>query len=611
MTRLDRALPTRNTGPGAPMRRVLLAAGLAVMLLPACRLVEPVSAPPVPVAVAEGPALVDGVSDPAEAREVAMLLTQGEELLDAGSYAAARDVAIEVATRFPAADGSSLSLLLRSRASQGLEDWQDADLALGEFLALVSPTDIMYSEALIERSGVRRDGGISGGLEMLFDLPFEVPPQAIAAAEADALEWAGVLDLAELRDLVQEAPRHPLILPVFLGELSVRRSLSGADGEAREFAEAALALSPGEATAERARSVLEGRIAGDVAVSAVIGAILPTSGSPSMQQLAAEIREGIEVALATAERDVAGPVRFLTVDGSGGAAGMRSALDELEREGVMGIIGPLDEGTLDTAARSGGGLFPILSPTARMVPDGVGGAFSLTGVDPEAGQALASLVLSRGVNRVVVIHPSTQEMMEEARWFDQAFRSGGGTIVRTLTYPPGTTGFASQIQEVRSLSPSGLVMILPQSDVGALAPQIAFYQRDQVESLTRFGNEAWTSPPVLESIQPRLTDGVLAVTSWAGENEFGPAWNEFVSAYESHFQRTLRSPVPALGYDATRLLLLAARLGGGTPAGTLRAFQDIREFPGATGLLSVVDGRVHRSYVPVRIENRRLIPLNP
>jgi hypothetical protein len=246
-----------------------------------------------------------------------------------------------------------------------------------------------------------------------------------------------------------------------------------------------------------------------------------------------------------------------------------------------------------------------------MVPDAGPGVFSLTGVDPAAGQALASLVFREGIRQVVLMHPTSTEILEEVRWFREAFLAGGGTIVRTLSYPVGTTSLAGPLNEVVGLAPRGLVLILSQEDVETLAPQLSFYGVDVVEGLTIFGNEAWVSQSVLQIVPTRHTDGVLSVTTWAVDGEYGPGWNEFVQAYETHFRRTLRTPVSALGYDAARLLLQAARTGGGTPAGTLRAFQEIRDFPGATGMLSVVDGTVRRSYIPVRIENRRVIPLTP
>ena len=44
---------------------------------------------------------------------------------------------------------------------------------------------------------------------------------------------------------------------------------------------------------------------------------------------------------------------------------------------------------------------------------------------------------------------------------------------------------------------------------------------------------------------------------------------------------------------------------------TVRALERIRDFPGATGLLSIVDGRIQRAYLPVQIQNRQLTPVAP
>jgi len=591
---------------------LLLAAAVALVFLPGCRLATaPVSAPaPAAPVVAGGPAIEAGASDAAEALEVLRLLSEGEAHLAAGRALEARAAAVEVATRLPRAEGSALALLLRARASRVLSEWQDADAALSAFLALLAPADPLHGEALVLRATVRWDGGLDGGVETLFALPPTQSPDVLLAAEELATRWAATMDSAVLRDLISEAPRHPVLLPVFLTELGTRRYLAGAEAEGRGFAEEALALAPGGGTAMRARSIVEGTVASGAAVSAILGAILPRTGSPSVQQLAAEIREGMEVALRVEGQTASGIVQLLTVDEPATTDGLRAALAELESGGAMAVIGPLEEPALDVLARAGGGI-AMLSPTARLVPEGVGGAFSLAGIDPEAGRSLAALVLREGVRDVVVIHPSNREMIEEARWFAEAFRAGGGTILRTLTYPVGTTSFASQMQEILRVGPRGLVLLLPQGEVEVIAPQLAFYGVDEIDTLTRFGNEAWTNPAIVQGLQPRFTNGVLAVTSWVGDGEFGPGWNAFVAAYEDHFRRTLRSPVPALGYDSARLLLHAARLGGGSSEGTLRAFQEIRDFPGATGVLSVVDGRVRRNYQPVRIENRRVIPLSP
>src|SRR5690606_10108857 len=83
----------------------------------------------------------------------------------------------------------------------------------------------------------------------------------------------------------------------------------------------------------------------------------------------------------------------------------------------------------------------------------------------------------------------------------------------------------------------------------------------------------------------------------------------FTQRYESTYRRTLNSDLPALGYDAVRLLIQALgqdRPAPGVVAERLAAISDLR---GATGILSVQDGALVRRPYLVRIEGGNLIPL--
>jgi ABC-type branched-subunit amino acid transport system substrate-binding protein len=86
----------------------------------------------------------------------------------------------------------------------------------------------------------------------------------------------------------------------------------------------------------------------------------------------------------------------------------------------------------------------------------------------------------------------------------------------------------------------------------------------------------------------------------------------FVEAYEAQFRRTLRSPIPALGYDAALLLLESIRATGArTPADLARGLASIVDLPGATGTLSIRDGRIVRRHRLVRFQDGVLVPLEP
>jgi len=565
---------------------------------------------PAPVLLT-APPIREGAYTREEAESSSRLLIESEQLLGRGEMEEALARAVQVESMYPQAPGSSLALWIRARALAELEIWTDAGNAAEAFAELVPEDPAAVGRAYLLRAQVRRDGNLPGGIEAVFDIPLSSDEAELLPAEALAEAWAAGFTTPELRDLIDEAPLQPRLLPVFLAELAVRRYLAGDLTAASALAEEALGLAPGARIAARAQDVLDGDIVERMEVSASIGGLLPVGGSPSISRLAQDIREGIEVALAIDEREFGRPIRFLPIEGAVGPAGAADAVVALEREELAGLLGPLQESSLEAAAQARRTLIPILSPTARLLPQGVEGVYSLNGVDPAAGEALAALVLSQEISEVVAVHPNSSELEEEFRWFREAFEKGGGTITGVLNYPPGSTSFQDQMEEIVLLNPRALVLVLPPEDVELLAPQIAFYGVDDLTDIMLFGNQSWTSERILQSVQARSTEGVFAITNWVGQGEFGPGWNAFVEAFEQHYQRSVRSPTPALGFDAARLLLRSAREGGGTPEGTLAALERIQGFPGATGFLSVVDGRVRRSFVPVRIENRRLVLLTP
>jgi len=603
----ERFIGSRYVAPA----RVALLAGAALIFLSGCTPTE-VAPPPGPEPeLITGPPIFEGAYSREDAELASRLLLEAEDLVEGGEMEAALARVAQVESIYPQTPGSSLALLIRGQALAELEIWAEAETAAEAYAELVPQDPVERGRAFLLRARVRREGNLPGGIEAVFDIPDNSGEAELLAGESLAALWASGLATPELRDLIDEAPRHPRLLPVFLSEMAVRRYLTGDLAEAEALSEEVLAMAPGPAISRRARDVIDGQIVERLEVSAVIGGMLPVAGSPAVSRLAREIREGIDVALAMDEGEFSRPILFLPIEDVLDPVAARDAVRSLEQASVAGLLGPLQQTVLEAAARARQTPLPILSPTARFLPQGVDAVYSLNGIDPAAGEALAALVLAREIREVVAIHPASAEMEEEFRWFREAYARGGGAVSWVLNYAPGATSFQEQMREIVLLAPRAVVLVLPPEDVELLAPQIAFYGVDDLPGLLLFGNQSWTSEGVLQSVQTRSTEGVFSITSWVGQGEFGPGWDRFVEAYEQHYQRSLRSPTAALGFDAARLLLRAAREGGGTPEGTIAAFERIRGFPGATGFLSVVDGRIRRSFVPVRIENRRLVLLTP
>ncbi len=591
------------------LTRITLTLILAVAVLAGCARVGEPSPTPEAATVLDGPAIRAGVESPAEAREAFRLVSEGEGALERGDFAMALARATEVITRLPEAVGSAQALWLAARSAQAMGDGPEAEEFALRYVEIPGVAPEAATDALLLIARVRTAEGRPGGVEVLFRIPTDLDPLHRPPVERAISALASALTLPELRDLVDEAPSHPFVLPPFLAEFATRRLRVGDTAGAMALARLALDLEPSVDLTVTLNLLAAGEGVPSEGRVGALGALLSTSGSPAFQGLTREIREGIEVALSREEAHGLPPTRLEVEDDGGDAGQAAAALRRLEGAGVFGVVGPLMDPLVRSAVDARIGRLPLISPTARVVPTEAGSVLALTGGDPEAARTLAALARREGVRRVVVMYPDLPEMSQEAGWFRDAFEGAGGTILRSFAFPPRATNFADPMQETVRLAPDGLVLLLPPELVELVAPQVAFHGVDDLEGLKIFGNETWSSDAILQGVNPRHTEGVFTVTSREGGTGFGPGWSEFVSAYEEHFQRTLRSPVPALGYDAALLLLRAARDGGGTPEGTARALESIRDFPGATGRLSIVDGRIRRTYLPVRIEGRRPVLL--
>jgi ABC-type branched-subunit amino acid transport system substrate-binding protein len=402
-----------------------------------------------------------------------------------------------------------------------------------------------------------------------------------------------------------------------------REAWTVADGEkAVDLAERALLFGASGPDAREARAILDGVRRGELpgpsrdrmrrtgpfelAAPVSIGALLPVSGSPAVRRYAQLLEEGIRVALEGEGAPEGLSLRVLD-DGGQPERAVR-ALRELDEGNLVGIIGPLLEEELLAVADARQRVLPLVSPTARGTLDREG-VYSLEGPDPGAAHALAEYAVDSGLEQVVVIHPATEAYAWEAETFRTHMLALGGSVLRVLSYPPGTTTFGEVLEAALHLDPRALVMPAPPEDIVALAPQVSFFGLDTL-GIRVLGTAEWTSDAVLRDVAPRHTDGVVVATSRTTDGR-GEGYEAFEAAYESHFQRSLRDPVPALGYDAARLLLQGLRSGARNADELLTALEWVEDFQGATGLLSVEEGQVLRRHRLVCIQDRELRPVEP
>ncbi len=593
--------------PTSPSKaRTLQAPGLSIITLLAifgCA----TSGAPIVVVEAEPepvePAIEEGLYTRVQEAEVALLLAQAQTALDQEDFELAEERALEVEAEYGAVPGSVYALWIRARAAEGLGLPEESLVAVRRFGTYLPEGDERVAEvALVEGDALLALGRTAEAFTAW--LPGQDKPlseESLSRVE----DHVGELTEGELSELVESG--DGLVAPV-LAELAFRQYAFGVAGTARRTA--ARALDYG--ATGRAQGLAEGVLAGDIGEFLVvtrIGAILPTSGSPSLRQFADGIQEGIRVALQMfgQAEGIRAATELVVQDSGGDIIGARIAFSAIGASEVLGVIGPLQEGALAEVAGRVQGPLAVISPTSPVVPEGSTGVYSLSSADPGAARALARYAIASDLYTAVIVYPESTDGAYEARAFSEAFQSSGGLILGEISYPTGATFFEEQLRQVEALRPDVLVLPLPARDVELIAPQVTFFGLDSLE-IRILGTNGWSEEAMLSRVDTRHTNGVVTASPQPAEGE-SAGYRRFVEAYESYYQRTLPDLVPALGYDATALLLEAIRLGASTPGDLLETLETMPGFSGATGRLYVDDGRVVRDHFVGCLQDRQVFNL--
>jgi ABC-type branched-subunit amino acid transport system substrate-binding protein len=575
------------------------------------------------------PVLAPGAITRGDEAEAQRLMRSAETSFEARRHLEALRTIAELLERFPASTVSGEALLLSVRAELAVGAGERADAAAERYLGLLARGDPRATEVRLLQVEARRADPATQ-LDRLLRID-----SSASAAELDVavpLMRAAVDSLTgeELGAVLASAPTNGPLAPI----AQVRRAvdlLESGDGTAASSL-AAAAIEGGVMPPER--EVAEGVLRGELPLerrrmtSFAIATVLPLGGPPALADFARLVAEGIEVAAATALGEPF-QVTIISHDDQGDPVTAAGLVAQVEAEGVAGVIGFLEDEALVAAGQARQAALPMVSPTARNASTAGEGVYSLEGADPEAAQTVARYAASRALQRVAIVLPESPTAVEEADAFQAEAERFGVSIVGRFPYSPLATFFESQILgaqdalrameiaalglgpedtlRVEMLEPVGIFLPIPPEDVEYLAPQLAHFALDTL-AIELMGTSGWTDPQVLASLDPLYLDGVVA-TARAGTGPGSAGLLRFQDAYEQHFQRTLVSPTPAIGYDATLLLLEALRAGRSSPSDVRASFQGLRDIEGATGTFSVFDDRVVRRTELVRIQRRRLIPV--
>jgi len=540
-------------------------------------------------------------------REAGDLLRAARDSLAAGSFQEALVAAEGVIRDYPGAPGSGEALGIAAEALLALSRPGEAARAAARLVDLLEPSHpALPGMSLLAGQAYWEVGDRDGALSALRSFPSGSPDSLFASAGDLLRELTPEMTDRELEEAAERFPVANPLRRFLAAELASVLYLRGETDDAVLWAQVALSGPLGEREAEIARGVLDGRLEEVLGHPYILGAILPRSGgSPGLLQYGEWIYEGIQVALEEFKDRLPRPVQLEVVDDRGSPLGGRTAVRSLEGFGALAALGPLTQEVLVEAAGTRQGTFPLLSPFSYLSPEEAPEVYSLSGPDPGGARMLARMAWELGLESVAVVRPHTQESAVNALAFQSEYEALGGIVPRDIVFDSGGTSFRPQFLEVEALLPDGLFLPLTPQDIQLLAPQVTFYGLDTL-GIQLLGTSGWTEEAVVRDVDSRHTDGVVASTVRLTQHET-EAFRKFRDAYEAIFQKTLRSQVPAFGYDAASLFLAALEARPRNSEELVAALEEIRDLPGATGRLSVDRGWVTREPLLVRIQDHELI----
>src|SRR5690606_31289498 len=286
-----------------------------------------------------------------------------------------RELADRIVVELPGSTVSGRALWLSARASLALGNGAAADSAAERYLTLPGALELtdpdpaavllLQAEAVADRP--------TAALERLLRMGAVADAEQLRQARTLARSHAEGFSEGELEAVLDEAPGDAAVRGVLAARHAALVLERGDTLRAATLAREALDAGATGPDAQLATGVLRGELPVDFTsrTSLEIATVLPLGGPPALAAFAELVLEGVEVAAAAA----LGPryeVRVVARDDEGDPERTAELVRELERAGVAGILGFLQDLDLEAAASGRVDGVPLVSPTAR----------TLTGTEP-------------------------------------------------------------------------------------------------------------------------------------------------------------------------------------------------------------------------------------
>jgi len=337
-----------------------------------------------------------------------------------------------------------------------------------------------------------------------------------------------------------------------------------------------------------------------------IGAYLSLSGADA--QFGIDTKEGIE--LAVDEYNRAGGVKgrllkvFYEDDKSSPQDATNKVLQLIDRDKVIALLGEVTS----PLSKAGGIIankkkIPMITTSTSAEVTRVGPfIFRNCFTDEVQGKWGAEFVVNKlGKKKLAVLFASDNLYSSGlAQEFRTQAKVLGAEIVIEKSFLHTETNFTTYINEIKDRHPDIIYAPIYYGQMVSIARQ---GKAVGIKGSMFVGGDGWDAEELLKDAGEEM-DGAFFTNHYAPDVPWENA-KAFLASYKARFKRAPSGPA-AQGYDAARILADAMGRARGDTADELReAIQNTRNFPGATGTISIdAERNADKSVVIVQIKNK-------
>ncbi len=279
----------------------------------------------------------------------------------------------------------------------------------------------------------------------------------------------------------------------------------------------------------------------------------------------------------------------------------------IQRDHVVAVIGALtSSNSLATAPVCEKAHVPMISPWATnpMVTQGRKYVFRVCFIDPFQGKVAANFAWKKLGARTaaIMIDISQDYCVGIASFFERAFKALGGKILIKTHYNTGDQDFSAQLSAIKAAGPD-IIYVPGYFTEDAL---IARQARELGLKQVLLSGDAAQAPELIK-IGGKAVEGLYLTTHFDEKGVTTDSGRYFVKAYRARYSEAPDS-VSALSYDAYNVLLNAIERAGTTNAEKVVAeLEKTKNFPGVTGVLSLVNHNAIKPAVVLKVEGGKFV----